>query len=394
MRSDKKFLQENKQEYSGCLGVRRERNLIEKEQENTVKTRREERKVAETKSTKPETEKNDGEKAYSCKFCKKVFDTPFGRSVHVRSHKRCRGCKKEFPFPSALRYHKSSCEKLKKLLAKEAQHANAPNSESSEEKTASPSDKQVSIKKEHSPSSSSQSKSSIQNDAFNKMHHCTYCNKKFSMRCKLKQHMSLHTDEKPFTCSVCPKKFRINQALKNHMTRMHKDQINPSETNGDLAWTKPLEDIEDNQEDLISPSDNTKRTMNRNNVPKECSPRWQTMSLRNSNGFICLLCQKFVKTKRQLIEHFRLHTGEKPIKCGKCPGKFRTCAQLYKHKKQCCFPVTLIQCEKCRKKFPSQASYNKHVSFCEKKWPYVCKVCGKGFFLHGRLRNHMERLHS
>lgn len=392
VRSDKKFLQEIKQQYSGGLSLRRGRNVIGKEQENTVKTRREERKIAETKSTKPETEKNDGEKMYNCKFCKKVFDTAFGRNVHIRSHKRCQGCKKVFPFPSALKYHKPSCEKLKTLLAKEALHTSTPNSESSEENMTSPSEKQVSIK-EHSPSSSSHSKSAMKNDGFTKMHCCTHCNKKFSMRRKLKQHMSLHTGEKSFTCIVCPKKFHSNQALKYHITRMHKDQMNPSETNGDLAWTKPLEDIEDNQEDLVSPSSNTRSAINSNNVVKKCSPRWQAMGLGNSDGFICFLCQKFVKTKRQLTEHFRLHTGEKPIKCDKCLGRFRTCAQLYNHKKRCRCPV-MFQCEKCKKKFPSRAVYNKHVFFCQKKWPHVCKVCGKGFFVEGRLMNHMERCHS
>ncbi|XP_026213145.1 zinc finger protein 345-like isoform X2 [Anabas testudineus] len=394
VRSDNKFLQEIKRQYSSGLGLRRRRTAVEKEQENTVKAKRLERKAAETKSTKAETEKNDGEKIYNCKFCKKAFDTSFGRSVHIRSHKRCRGCKKEFPFPSALNYHKPSCEKLKKLLASEIVHANTPNSASSEEKTTSPSEIQASIKKEQSPSSSSHSKSSIQNDAMNKMHHCTHCDKRFRKRCKLKQHMSLHTCEKPFTCSVCLKKFPSNHALKHHMTRMHKGRMNPSEKNGDLAWTKPLEDIEDNQEDLISPSDNKKHTLTCNNVLKECSPRWQTMGLRNSDGFNCLLCQKFVKTKRQLTEHFRLHTGEKPFKCEKCLGRFRTCGQLFKHKKQSCCPVPSIQCDKCRKTFPSQEIYNKHVSLCQKKWPLICKVCGKGFIIQGRMRNHMERCHS
>lgn len=330
MRTDKKFLQEIKLQYSGGLGLRRGRNLITKKQENKVKTRRQEREIAKNKSTKPETEKNNGKKIYNCKFCKKVFDTPFGRSVHVRSHKRCQGCKKEFPFPSVLKYHKPSCEKLRTLLAKEALHNNTPNSKSCEEKMTSPSEKHVSIKKAHSPSSS-RNKSAMKNDEFTKMHCCTHCNKRFSLRCKLKRHMSFHTGDKYFTCSVCPKKLNSNQALKYHLTRMHKDQVNPSETNGDFAWTKPLEDIEENQEDLVSTSINTRSTITCNNVVKKCRP----LRLGNSDGFICFLCQKFVKTKHQMIEHFRLHTGEKPVKCEKCLRRFRTRAQLSYHRKRC-----------------------------------------------------------
>ncbi|KAK2849103.1 hypothetical protein Q5P01_008937 [Channa striata] len=388
----KKLLQEIKQEYLGS-SLRRGRNLVGRDNETAEDTRRKERKL-ETESAKLETKKNDGKERYTCKFCKKVFDTPFGRNVHVRSHRRCRGCKNVFPFPSALRYHKTNCEKLKKLLAREALQTKPQQSESSEEKTVSASKKQVFVKKEHSASSTSHDDLSIQNDGFTKIHHCTRCNKKFHVVSKLKEHMRLHAGEKPFTCSVCPKQFHIQQALKSHMTRMHKDAVNCSATNGDLAWTKPLEDIEDNREDLISSRNNTKCTINLNNVQRECNPRWHTMGVRNANGFSCGKCEKFVKTKRQLVEHFRLHTGEKPLKC-ECSAKFRTSAQLYVHKKQYCQPVTqsIIQCEKCKKKV-SQARYNKHVAICQKTWPLLCRFCGKGFFLKGRLRNHVEHNHS
>ncbi|XP_022615532.1 zinc finger protein interacting with ribonucleoprotein K-like [Seriola dumerili] len=232
VRSDmKKLLQDIKQEYSiqtGSICLRRRgRNLTGNEQENTVKRRGEERKitVAESKPTEQETVENNGEKKYICKFCKKVFDTVFGRNVHVRSHKRCRGCKKEFPFPSVLRCHKSSCEKLKKLLAKEALRTNPPKPEShGEEKPTLPSKIQVRIIKESSPSSGNHRVSSIQNNGSTKRHSCVYCKKKFHARFRLKEHMRVHTGEKPFSCSMCPKKFRINQSLKNHILRMHQNQ--------------------------------------------------------------------------------------------------------------------------------------------------------------------------
>ncbi|GAA6225375.1 zinc finger protein 761-like [Lates japonicus] len=341
-----KLLQDIKQEYSDqtvSLGIRRRRrvNLTGKEQENTVRSRRQERKVAVAKSAEQKTAGNGSEKKYTCKFCKKVFDTMFGRSVHVRSHKRCQGCKKEFPFPSSLRCHKSSCVKFKRLLAKEAPCSNPPKAEPcGDENQTLPSKKQVIIKKENSPSPGSHSKCPVQKDGSTKKYPCPYCSKTFRMRCSMKDHVRVHTGEKPFLCSMCPKKFRLNQLLKNHTLRMHNNQIDSSETNGDLAWTKPLEDTEDNQQHLNSPSKDTSHTVKRNKVQRRCSPdrkrseRWQTMGIRCSNGFSCLWCHKVTSNKHLLIEHYRIHTGERPIKCKKCPAKFRTCQQLYLHKKK------------------------------------------------------------
>ncbi|XP_070693020.1 oocyte zinc finger protein XlCOF28-like isoform X2 [Pempheris klunzingeri] len=347
------------------------RNLNGKEQENTLKSKSEERNISATEceSMKQETVGNNGKEKPTCKFCRKVFDTEFGLSVHLQWHKRCRACNKDFRFPRSLKCHQQFCEKLKKLLEKEAQSTDPPERQScDEEETTTPSKKRLINKKESTPSSSKHSEPSVKKHGATKRHSCVYCNKTFLSHCRLEDHVRVHTGEKPFSCSMCPKKFRINQSLKMHTIRIHKDQVNSIGVNGDLAWTKPLEMTEDNQEDLISPRKDTSQAITHKKVKKKYNPyvkprpRWQTMGTKCKTGYSCLLCQKILRNKYLLIEHFLTHTGGKSMKCDQCPVKFSSLRQLAIHKKNS--HSTIIQCKKCKRKFPSQTRYSAHLSLC------------------------------
>ncbi|KAK9518609.1 hypothetical protein VZT92_023911 [Zoarces viviparus] len=282
-----------------------------------------------------------------------------------------------------------------------AQSTNPPKPEPCDEETpTASSNKTVIDEKESRPSSNDSRASSLQKDESPKKHCCVHCNKTFRSRGKLKEHVRVHTGERPYVCSGCPKKFRINQSLKKHMLRMHKDQMNISETNENQAWTQPFEEPDGTGEDVMPPRKAASRAINHkkrrraHNPDTEETSEWQTMGTRCPDGFICELCHKISKNKYMLIEHFRTHTGEKPLKCDRCPATFRSRGQLSMHKKRCLSPLMVSQCAKCERKFSSKTKYIKHVSNCHRDWPNFCKICGKGFFTKGRLRNHMVRCHK
>lgn len=359
----KLFLHDIKEEYPDLIASehhrQRRRKLRGQKQENEVKSKREQRKTASTESTSKEHEtmESGSKNAYSCKICEKVFNTEFGRNVHIRSHKTCRGCKKFFPFPSTLRRHKRNCAKLKKLLA-----ASSEGKPADEGETRTPSKKQAISEESTRSSSSNNNKEGNKNTG---RYPCTHCSKSFDFRFKLIEHMRIHTGEKPYSCSICQKTFRIAQSLRLHMVKRHNDQN--TDINGDLSWTRPLEEIEENTGGPVSPhkhmSEEPKQNKERRRSKK--NSRWQTMGVRHNHGFMCLSCHKVLRSKVILIEHYRIHTGEKPLKCDRCPAKFRTNAQLYMHKKKCRCPPAAIQCNKCDKPLPSQEVYDKHVSKCK-----------------------------
>ena len=52
-------------------------------------------------------------------------------------------------------------------------------------------------------------------------HECYVCEKRFSRSDNFKNHMRIHTNEKPFECRVCEKRYRYANSLKYHTRTQH-----------------------------------------------------------------------------------------------------------------------------------------------------------------------------
>uniref|UniRef100_A0AAQ4PLT5 C2H2-type domain-containing protein n=1 Tax=Gasterosteus aculeatus aculeatus TaxID=481459 RepID=A0AAQ4PLT5_GASAC len=295
---------------------------------------------------------HSGEKPYTCSQCAASFNNPSNLRRHMITHNP-----NGFRFPSALRSHKPFCKKLRALMAKQATSANPPKPQSPGVENLTAPSKETPAVNESAPSSNGRRESSTQKAESAKKHACTHCNMSFNSSTRLREHVRVHTGERPYLCSACPKKFAVKQALKKHMSRMHEGQADVSEAQADT------------------------------------SSNWKTVGTRCREGFICALCPRLLRTRFMLSEHFRTHTGEKPLKCEQCSATFRFRGQLSLHKKRCAGPQPVTECAKCQKTFATQARYLKHMSSFHKDRSF-CKICGKVFLTKGRLRNHMERFHQ
>ncbi|XP_044061313.1 zinc finger protein 408 isoform X2 [Siniperca chuatsi] len=128
---------------------------------------------------------------------------------------------------------------------------------------------------------------------------CTVCPKLLANSGSLRNHMKLHTGEKPHICQHCGKCFSQKGNLECHL-RIH---------NGD----KPYPCSECDQ------SFSQKPELRRH------------MFSHTGGGFLCSYCGKSLRDPHSLKSHERLHTGERPHRCPICGKGYTLATKLRRH---------------------------------------------------------------
>lgn len=132
-------------------------------------------------------------------------------------------------------------------------------------------------------------------------HECTVCNKRFSRRSNLVDHLRLHADVRPYVCSVCDKSFVQKGNLISHM-RTH--------------------------------------TLER--------------------PYACDTCGKAYSQSSALTVHIRSHTNERNYQCDFCYKAFTNASDRRKHER-IHDESSQIKCQFCNKTFAQNINYQKHV---------------------------------
>ena len=163
---------------------------------------------------------------------------------------------------------------------------------------------------------------------------CVVCAKEHRCRSELIRHARVHTREKPYKCETCCASFSWKSSLDYHRKVQH--------TTGTAKQVcaicaKVFKDIYSLKRHMKGVHKDVPTVARDETAPSVLDVR-KMVSKRKGSGksqilpdHACAICGRQCAQPSKLIEHIRVHTGERPYKCDTCGVCFAANSNLRKH---------------------------------------------------------------
>uniref|UniRef100_G3N875 C2H2-type domain-containing protein n=1 Tax=Gasterosteus aculeatus TaxID=69293 RepID=G3N875_GASAC len=206
---------------------------------------------------------------------------------------------------------------------------------------------------------------------------CDLCGKEFKCRSQLAVHFQTHTGERPHLCDICGRKFGRQYQLKRHKALVHAKQSEGDEApppDGVLACSVCGKRLK--SEALLA----AHARIHSGNKPHRCG--------------ICLRAFQRATCLKQ--HHLRIH-DDRPYGCDFCSRSFRRLSHLKRHREVVHAngerPPQTFVCHICGKDKKCRSQLARHVIIHSGERPFACDLCAARFNRSGNLQQHRKRMH-